>query len=175
VRHNSKLPRTRAIVTRLVQLIVGTGSLTGPHECCSVYFTGEWTDFKCVAVAAMLDLVLYYAFPRYAYHSCVAAILGKLYSNSLLVIFNSRIRIVGGRDWSSDSQGVSCDLELEVGRRPTSARGPVVFARPNYSQTTPEFVEGIRIDEDIWSDRESIRMTNQVSRWMCSNAKCYCS
>ena len=42
------------------------------------------------ATAATLDLILYYAFPRYAYHSCIASILGKLYSNSLPSTLNAR-------------------------------------------------------------------------------------
>ena len=31
MKYNSQLPRTRAVVTRLIRLIVETGSLTGTH------------------------------------------------------------------------------------------------------------------------------------------------
>lgn len=44
-------------------------------------------------MAAILVLVLYVAFPQRAYYSCIGAILAKLYANSLLVMFNSRMHI----------------------------------------------------------------------------------
>ncbi|TBU37349.1 hypothetical protein BD309DRAFT_876619 [Dichomitus squalens] len=77
LRNDVRSAQTHAIINRLVRLVVETGTLT--------------------AVAATIDIVLYFSEPDTDYHSCIATILAKLYSNSLLVIFNSRIRIVGGR------------------------------------------------------------------------------
>ncbi|KIP12183.1 hypothetical protein PHLGIDRAFT_124345 [Phlebiopsis gigantea 11061_1 CR5-6] len=81
--------QTRAIISRLVRLVVETGTLT--------------------ATAATLMLILYVALPHRAYFSTVGAILAKLYANSLLVLFNSRIRIAGSRNWPSHARGVSSD------------------------------------------------------------------
>ncbi|GJE97019.1 hypothetical protein PsYK624_132290 [Phanerochaete sordida] len=70
-------PETRALISRIVHLVVKTGILT--------------------ALAAVLVLILYVALPQRAYYAAVGAILAKLYSNALLVLFNSRIHIRGAR------------------------------------------------------------------------------
>lgn len=44
-----------------------------------------------LATAATIDLILFYAFPDNSYHGCIALTLAKLYSNSLMVIFNNRL------------------------------------------------------------------------------------
>ncbi|EKM52242.1 uncharacterized protein PHACADRAFT_211519 [Phanerochaete carnosa HHB-10118-sp] len=85
---DSKLPEMHALITRLVWLVVGTGMLT--------------------ALAATVDLALFLALPHKAYHGCVALTLAKLYSNSLLVLLNGRIHIVGGRTHSSEQAGDAC-------------------------------------------------------------------
>ncbi|EKM52239.1 uncharacterized protein PHACADRAFT_148756 [Phanerochaete carnosa HHB-10118-sp] len=85
LRHDIMNPEMHALITRLVRLVVGTGMLT--------------------ALAATIDLVLFLAFPHRAYHGCIALTLAKLYSNSLLVLFNSRIRIVDGRLRASELAG----------------------------------------------------------------------
>ena len=54
-------------------------------------------------------LILYVALPHRAYFSTIGAILAKLYANSLLVLFNSRIRIAGSRNWHSHARGISSD------------------------------------------------------------------
>ncbi|GJE96047.1 hypothetical protein PsYK624_122400 [Phanerochaete sordida] len=125
-RGDSGLPTTHAVITRLLRLIVGTGSLT--------------------AIMATVDLILYFAFPHEAYHGCIALVLAKLYSNSLLVLFNSRIRIVGSRNWS-DSSCVSSNAD---GRRPTFAPGPkpdVLF--PDASVAS---LGSIRVERGPWRD-----------------------
>lgn len=66
-----RLVTTHTVVVKLVFLIVETGVLT--------------------ATAATIDLILFYAFPNNSYHGCVALTLAKLYSNSLMVIFNNRL------------------------------------------------------------------------------------
>ncbi|EKM52244.1 uncharacterized protein PHACADRAFT_148765 [Phanerochaete carnosa HHB-10118-sp] len=89
LKHDSKLPETHALITKLVRLVIETGTLT--------------------ALAATVDLALFLALPHKAYHGCVALTLAKLYSNSLLVIFNSRVHIVGGRTHSFDSAEDACN------------------------------------------------------------------
>lgn len=41
----------------------------------------------------ILDLAIFLGFPGKAYHACTALMLAKLYSNSLLALFNSRAQL----------------------------------------------------------------------------------
>lgn len=49
--------------------------------------------FRWIALAAITDLTLFLVFPDRLYHGTVALTLAKLYSNSLLVVFNNRIHL----------------------------------------------------------------------------------
>ncbi|KAF8880081.1 hypothetical protein BD779DRAFT_1110577 [Infundibulicybe gibba] len=69
---------THALITRLIWLIIGTGIMT--------------------AVIATIGIVLFVAFPQNTYFQTPSLIQAKLYSNTLVVIFNSRLRIVDGKD-----------------------------------------------------------------------------
>ncbi|KLO12195.1 hypothetical protein SCHPADRAFT_941385 [Schizopora paradoxa] len=77
IRKDTKLPATHAVITKLVRVIVETGCLT--------------------AFAATLQLALFLSLPTMPYFTCVGLALAKLYSNSLLAIFNSRIRVRGAQ------------------------------------------------------------------------------
>ncbi|KAJ3481922.1 hypothetical protein NLI96_g7336 [Meripilus lineatus] len=57
------------------------------------------TGLVCAA-GALIDMGLFLGYPSTNYHLTMCMLLSKLYSNSLLVVLNSRIRIVGGRDES---------------------------------------------------------------------------
>ncbi|EKM56326.1 uncharacterized protein PHACADRAFT_140960 [Phanerochaete carnosa HHB-10118-sp] len=76
-RFDTEFAVARVKITRVINLIVQTGILT--------------------AFIATLDLVLFAAYPHRAYYACVALTITKLYSTTLLVSLNSRVRIVGGR------------------------------------------------------------------------------
>ncbi|KLO12206.1 hypothetical protein SCHPADRAFT_941393 [Schizopora paradoxa] len=69
------LPATHALITKLVRIIVETGCLT--------------------AITTTVTLALFISVPDKAYYPCLTMVLAKLYSNSLLAILNSRIRIEG--------------------------------------------------------------------------------
>ncbi|KLO12208.1 hypothetical protein SCHPADRAFT_941395 [Schizopora paradoxa] len=77
IRKDTKLPATHAVITKLVVMIVETGCLT--------------------ALAATLQIALFLRPITMPYFTCVGLALAKLYSNSLLAIFNSRIRIRGAQ------------------------------------------------------------------------------
>ncbi|KAF9444813.1 hypothetical protein P691DRAFT_645290, partial [Macrolepiota fuliginosa MF-IS2] len=64
-------PSTHAVMRRLVRLVIGTGSLT--------------------ATVAIVDQVLYQTFMHKGYFLAPAFIIAKLYSNSMMVLFNSRL------------------------------------------------------------------------------------
>ncbi|KLO12211.1 hypothetical protein SCHPADRAFT_905326 [Schizopora paradoxa] len=75
LRKDTKLPATHALITKLVRIIVETGCLT--------------------AVTATVQLILSICIRDKPYFLCLALALAKVYSNSLLAILNSRIRIEG--------------------------------------------------------------------------------
>ncbi|GJE96365.1 hypothetical protein PsYK624_125600 [Phanerochaete sordida] len=72
-----QFPATKAMISRLIRIVVETGTLT--------------------ATVAIANLVLFFAFPRAGYYSCGVLVIAKLYSTSLLVLLNSRMRIAGAR------------------------------------------------------------------------------
>ncbi|KAK1229504.1 hypothetical protein PQX77_007427 [Marasmius sp. AFHP31] len=97
---------TNAIITKLVRLTVETGTIT--------------------AAAAILDLVFFLSLHRNALHQLSGVTLSKLYTNSLLMLFNNRIHIRGGapveeRSWvpSSGSTSNSARPRWPFGTRST--------------------------------------------------------
>jgi len=84
---------THAIVSKIIRLVVGTGALT--------------------AAVAITDISLYYSGTGKptAWFLPPVILLGRLYSNSMMVIFNSRVEIVGGRSRTTTvelNSGLAC-------------------------------------------------------------------
>ena len=100
-------------------------------------------DVCPVAVMAIISLILYYACPNTPYHVTAATVLAKIYSNSVLAIFNSRIRIVGGREEAENGQNLHLSLRPSL-HSSTSPSG-TANARIAVSQ-----IGAIRIQEDIY-------------------------
>ncbi|KAJ7113850.1 hypothetical protein C8R44DRAFT_795868 [Mycena epipterygia] len=82
-KQSSGFRQTQILVSKLIRLIIETGSLT--------------------AVVAVVGLALFYAFPGRVYYTTVVAIVPKLYANSILVVLNARFYIVGGRETQASS------------------------------------------------------------------------
>ncbi|KAK0486441.1 hypothetical protein IW261DRAFT_1559840 [Armillaria novae-zelandiae] len=78
MRNDTGFRCTRIIVTKLIRLAAETGSVT--------------------AVVALLNLILLLAFPDKSFYGTSALIVSKLKANTVYMVLNSRIRIVGGRD-----------------------------------------------------------------------------
>ncbi|EJD01886.1 uncharacterized protein FOMMEDRAFT_86787, partial [Fomitiporia mediterranea MF3/22] len=76
---------THALVSKLIRLIIKTGTLT--------------------ATLTLAEVAMFFAFPHLTYSVCLSIIRAKLYSNSLLVIFNSRLRIGSQMDSTFISDG----------------------------------------------------------------------
>ncbi|PBK98064.1 hypothetical protein ARMGADRAFT_1161623, partial [Armillaria gallica] len=83
-RSSTGFRRTKILITKLIRLTIETGSVT--------------------AAVALLDFILFFVFPHKTFYGTPAFIMPKLYANTILVVLNSRIRIVGGRgtDTSAD-------------------------------------------------------------------------
>ncbi|KAJ3566556.1 hypothetical protein NP233_g6929 [Leucocoprinus birnbaumii] len=101
--------KTQALVRRIIRLVVGTGALTGNMTIDSTLIPKLLKPFA--AVVAIIDQVLFEACPHTGYFLVPAFVLGKLYSNSMMVIFNSRVDLGQLREEStinlSSSHGVS--------------------------------------------------------------------
>ncbi|PBK86542.1 hypothetical protein ARMGADRAFT_530386 [Armillaria gallica] len=111
MRSNTGFRRTRIIVTKLIRLTIETGSVT--------------------AVVALLNLILFFAFPHQTFYTTPALIMPKLYANTIYMVLNSRIRIMGGRDTYTSSTDMSFtatmirDITSQSieGARPTDMQG----------------------------------------------------
>ncbi|KAF5349949.1 hypothetical protein D9756_009262 [Leucocoprinus leucothites] len=85
---------THARIRRIIRLVVGTGSLT--------------------AAVAIIDQILFEAFPGTGYFLTPAFVIGKLYSNSMMVIFNSRVEFGS----QGEETGVNLSNNSQIGRYP---------------------------------------------------------
>ncbi|KAG7449936.1 uncharacterized protein BT62DRAFT_928706 [Guyanagaster necrorhizus] len=87
IRSSTSFPQTRILITKLIRLTIETGSVT--------------------AVVALVNLILFFAFPHQAFYGTPALIMPKLYANTVYMMLNSRIRIMGGRDTYTSSTDMS--------------------------------------------------------------------
>ncbi|KAK0441035.1 hypothetical protein EV421DRAFT_1904961 [Armillaria borealis] len=60
-----------------------------------------------LAVVALLNSILFFAFPHQNLYTTSALIMPKLYGNTIYMVLNSRIRIIGGRDTYTSSADMS--------------------------------------------------------------------
>ncbi|KAK0483068.1 hypothetical protein EDD18DRAFT_1432427 [Armillaria luteobubalina] len=79
---------TQILVTKIIRLTIETGSVTG--------------------IAALLTIILFFAFTHQAFYMTLSLVNSKLYANSTYMVLNSRIRIMGGRDTYTSST----DMEI---------------------------------------------------------------
>ncbi|KAK0484821.1 hypothetical protein IW261DRAFT_859690 [Armillaria novae-zelandiae] len=79
--------RTRMLVTKIVRLIIETGSVT--------------------AVVALLNFVISIALPHQTLYVIPGLTLPKLYANSVYMVLNSRFKIIGGRNTYESAMDIS--------------------------------------------------------------------
>ncbi|KAJ7171663.1 hypothetical protein C8R43DRAFT_21343 [Mycena crocata] len=76
-KHDTGFRQTHMLINKIMRLTIETGSLT--------------------AVMAIINLSLFVGFPNRFYYITPAAVLESLYGNTILVVLNARIKVVGGR------------------------------------------------------------------------------
>ncbi|KAF4613513.1 hypothetical protein D9613_008161 [Agrocybe pediades] len=90
-REKTKMKTTQRIVHRLIRLIIETGTVTGKSS-----HSNDPSRFIrfCISAATLsiINLVLCLLPSRPAYYQLTLGLLAKSYSNSLMVVFNSRIK-----------------------------------------------------------------------------------
>jgi len=110
------------MVTRLIRITIETGTAT--------------------ALVAVINLFLFFGYPDTNYYTVPVMIVAKLYCNTLLVLFNSRMRIAGGRE---EDLPTTTTIDL-----PTRSAA-VAFSRPPstyYQDWRPQFRNGKPPSED---------------------------
>ncbi|KAK0496196.1 hypothetical protein EDD18DRAFT_233894 [Armillaria luteobubalina] len=119
-RFGTKYKETRVIISRFIRLVIETGSMT--------------------ATVAVTDLILYLVFPHSNFHIAPALVLAKPYSNTLLVMLNSRMHVSTARDDSTIAR---------------HSRWPTLnFIQPTQGTSSQvEDVRGIMSDDLHTSDR----------------------
>ncbi|KAK0212242.1 hypothetical protein DFS33DRAFT_12960 [Desarmillaria ectypa] len=87
MRSDTGFRRTRMLVTKLIRLTIETGTVT--------------------SIVALLNLILFFAFPHQTFYTTPALLMPKLYANTVYMVLNSRIRIIGGRDTYTSTTDMS--------------------------------------------------------------------
>ncbi|KAK0474444.1 hypothetical protein IW261DRAFT_1498991 [Armillaria novae-zelandiae] len=106
MRSNTNFRRTRILVSNLIRLIIETGIMT--------------------AVIVVINLILFFAFPHQTFYGATSILIPKLYANAILMVLNSRIRIVGGRDTytSSADMSITTTMMREIASQSTEGTQP---------------------------------------------------
>ncbi|KAK7056371.1 hypothetical protein VNI00_002925 [Paramarasmius palmivorus] len=112
-RYDSSFQKSKNIIRRITRLILETGSVTA------------------IVAVCLLVLLVIGTMSGDAFYFAPSAVLAKVYSNSLMVLVNSRMQIVG-----RDSDSV----------KPTSG---LVFNNPQSPQCTEIWTE---VETNIWRD-----------------------
>ncbi|KAF8910655.1 hypothetical protein CPB84DRAFT_1702355 [Gymnopilus junonius] len=112
---------TQRVVQRLIRLIVETGTLT--------------------ATIAIVNLALSLLPGKPTYYQTTSAILGKVYSTTMMVVFNSRMKIGKNDNNSYDHMSSTQHMNDNPPRRPAIAlaHGGVVVTREEYSVPLDEW------------------------------------
>ncbi|KAK1227048.1 hypothetical protein PQX77_009958 [Marasmius sp. AFHP31] len=116
-KYNGGFTETRNHVNRIIRLTMETGSLT--------------------AIVTSLHLILFVVMPNKNYHIAPDIVLAKLYSNSLMVVFNSRMQVHSSRGClqSNDPSGVA-GIDSTGFRATETNRRPVDGIQVKVQQTT---------------------------------------
>ncbi len=108
MRHNTSFPQTQILVTKVIHLTIETGSLTG------IYFLhpplSQADHCLILAVVALATLILFFVFPHQTFYVTPALVISKMYANTIYMVLNSRIQIMGGRDTYTSST----DMEIKT-------------------------------------------------------------
>ncbi|KAK0483088.1 hypothetical protein EDD18DRAFT_754330 [Armillaria luteobubalina] len=125
-RSKTGLRSTQVLLTKIIRLTIETGSVT--------------------ATAAIVTLVLFFVFPHQTFYVAPSLVISKLYANSICMVLNSRIRIMGGRDIYTSSTDI--EITTTVMRDITS-----------YSTQGAQRAPMVAITKEVFSsDNEMARM-----------------
>jgi len=133
---------TASLITRIIRLTIETG--------------------LAVTVTSIVSFVTFMGFPETGLYAIPQFVLSKVYTNCLLAVLNSRLRIVGGRD---DAESIGM---LETSLTDTSSSGPISFSPRPHRHNLGDIVIDISRDADTQSlhDKEDSRL--EYLPWLIS-------
>ncbi|KAF9467680.1 hypothetical protein BDZ94DRAFT_1305301 [Collybia nuda] len=131
-RHDTGFKATHLLITRLTRLTIETGT--------------------CTALVAITNLILFFRYPKTNYYTVPVLVIAKLYCNTLLVLFNSRMRITGGRE--DDAQQTTADFHTRGWQLPT-------FNHPNAAYIDDHRATIIK-DEPSWAVGWNLARHNEI-------------
>jgi hypothetical protein len=140
-------------------------------------FVSPRTLYACIndvmhslAVTTLIYLILYFSFPTKPYHATPMMILAKLYSNAMMVIFNSRIHIAGGREPHS-----AAPLHISFGDQSRGENLDSIEARVVAQPEVIHIQRDIVVHHDEVKTKEQARIYHFI-RGSCSRLiHCRCS
>lgn len=103
------------------------------------------------ALVAITNLFLFFKYPETNYYTCPVLIIAKLYCNTLLVLFNSRMRITGGREEAHATHTTTDFLNTQP-HYVAFSRPPSVYLQ-EWRQSVRKDADGNRLGEvcqNIW-------------------------
>jgi len=107
LKQDTQIPQTRVLVSKLIRLILETGSVT--------------------AVAALMAVTVWFAFPGSAYYAIFGISMPTLYGNTTLVVLNARFQILGGRGTFQSASDTLSTAPIEL-RNPGTNGGTTSHA-----------------------------------------------
>ncbi|KAJ7880462.1 hypothetical protein B0H13DRAFT_1891800 [Mycena leptocephala] len=141
-------------LTRLNQKThVAVGVWCGASALSDIIIAVCMTYYVNPALAAAINLTLFFAFPDRTYYTVPAALMPKLYANSILIILNARFQIVGGRATYASA--------MDVMSTPTYLRNTETDAGTRIHGSQPS--HWVTIDREVMSDGvvdEQVEMKN---------------
>ncbi|PBK82348.1 hypothetical protein ARMGADRAFT_1090401 [Armillaria gallica] len=133
--------RTRIRVTKIIRLTIETGSVT--------------------AVVALLSFILYIVFPHQTFYITPCLLLPKLYANTIFMVLNSRIRVIGRRDTYMSSTDMSVTTTILKDFASQSAGG----TRPADRMQGPASV--VAISNEAFNDNYEMGQMNDKPQDGC--------
>ncbi|KAF9052529.1 hypothetical protein BDP27DRAFT_1304455 [Rhodocollybia butyracea] len=134
-RMNTRFRATKMLVNKLIHLSIETGTMT--------------------ATFATIDIILFITFPNNSYHATVALTLAKLYSNTLILIFNSRLRIIGGRDTTQSTELMELNIASTSSSRTKNGGSQLTVGNSLAVNVSREMMRDYTINDDLNTTKAS--------------------
>jgi hypothetical protein len=108
------------------------------------------------ALTTIVFFIIYYKFKE-PYYVCPATFLAKIYSNSLMAIFNSRIRVYKGREWYAEE---AANVHISLVPRFDNGSG-------GNSNRVGSRLTGVHVQEEVWIHSDIGERSEPVSLQCC--------
>ncbi|KAG6829915.1 hypothetical protein H0H92_002938 [Tricholoma furcatifolium] len=147
-RHDTGFRSTHLMITRLQRLVIETGTAT--------------------AFVAVTNLFLFFKYPHTNYYTVPVLIIAKLYCNTLLVLFNSRMKIEGGRE---EINSTNTTAGITSTRRPsfTFSRPPSAYLQTDWRSSMRKEMTQEIFRETTTPEPPTIQVTTVADAFVASD------